>query len=93
MSEKQLMGLGLVFMVLMVVALLIAWRLQRLAKQKEDAEKRAVVAFEQMNLLTKQLRERATTGVVALPPESLPPGERLQQMYPGPKRQSGPAAT
>ena len=93
MSEKQLMGLGLVVMVLMVVALLIAWRLQRLAKQKEDAEKRAVVAFEQMNLLTKQLRERATTGVVALPPESLPPGERLQQMYPGPKRQSGPAAT
>jgi hypothetical protein len=77
----------------MVVALFIAWRLQRLAKQKEDAEKRAVVAFEQMNLLTKQLRERATSATAALPPESLPPGERLQQMYPGPKRQSGPAGT
>jgi hypothetical protein len=92
MNEKKLMGLGLVFIVLMVVALFIAWRLQRLAKQKEDAEKRAVVAFEQMNLLTKQLRERATSATPAAS-ESLPPGERLQQMYPGPKRQSGSAGS
>jgi hypothetical protein len=91
MTEKQFMGLGLVFIVLMVCALFIAWRLQRLAKQKEDAEKRAVVAFEEMNLLTKQLRERATaSGTVQ--PESVPPGERLQQMYPGPKRGSQGAA-
>jgi hypothetical protein len=92
MNQKTVMGLGLVFIVLMVVALFIAWRLQRLAKQKEEAEKRAVVAFEQMNLLTKQLRERATSST-PVASESLPPGERLQQMYPGPKRQSGPAGS
>ena len=91
MADKKFMFFGLMFMVLMGCAIFIAWRLQRLAKQKEDAEKRAVVAFEQMNLLTKQLRERGTAAVQA---EPIAPGERLQQMYPGPKRgQAGSAGS
>jgi hypothetical protein len=92
MNQKTVMGLGLVFIVVMIVGLFIVYRLHRLDKQKADAEKRAVVAFEEMNLLTKQLRERATSSTPAAS-ESLPPGERLQQMYPGPKRQSGPAGS
>ena len=40
----------------------ISWRLRRLAALKADAEQRAVAAFEEMNRLTKQLRERPKTG-------------------------------
>jgi hypothetical protein len=39
-----------------------------------------------MNLLTKSLRETASKTPAS---SSQAPGERLQQMYPGPKRPAG----
>ena len=86
MSNKTLILYALLFAVIMGCAIFIAARLQRLKAQREEAEKRAVVAFEQMNLLTKSLRETASKTPAGA---SQPPGERLQQMYPGPKRPAG----
>jgi hypothetical protein len=85
-SDKTLVLYGLLFVVIMACAMFIAYRLQRLKAQREEAEKRAVVAFEQMNLLTKSLRETASKTPAS---SSQAPGERLQQMYPGPKRPAG----
>lgn len=86
MSDKIFVLTGLVIVVFGGIAIFVAWRLQRLKAQREEAEKRAVVAFEQMNLLTKSLREK---GSKTPTDSSQPPGERLQQMYPGPKRAGG----
>ena len=86
MSEKTILFFSLLGIVVAACALFIAWRLQRLNKLKADAELRAVAAFEEMNRLTKALRERPKTmEMEAL----LPPGERLQHMYPGVKRPPG----
>ncbi len=76
------MYVGLFAAVVFICVIIIAHRLQKLAAQRVDAEKRAVVAFEEMNRLTKELRDRRGTD----PGEdsSLPPGERLRRMYPGP---------
>ena len=57
---------------------------QKLAAQRVDAEKRASVAFEEMNRATKELRARHGNDPASDP--SLTPGERLQRMYPGAKR-------
>lgn len=89
MTNKMMSVIGLLTLILIGCAIFIAWRLRRLQTQRENAEKRATVAFEEMNLLTKQLRDR---GKAAPADAKLPPGERLQQMYPGAKRgTSGPA--
>jgi hypothetical protein len=88
-SDKTFMLYGILIVVIMGCALFIAWRLQRLKAQREEAAKRAVVAFEQMNLLTKALREKGSKTPVST---SLPPGQRLQEMYPGPRRaNNGPS--
>jgi hypothetical protein len=87
-SDKTLMMWGLLFFLIMACALFIAWRLQRLKTLRAEAERRAVVAFEEMNKLTKDLRDR---GRATPADPHVPPGQRLQQMYPGPKRaESGP---
>jgi hypothetical protein len=87
--NKAMLFIGLFAFALMGCALFIAWRLQRLKVQREDADKRAAVAFEEMNRLTKQLRDR---GRATPADTSVPPGKRLQAMYPGPKPgNAGPA--
>ena len=49
-----------------------------------DAEKRASIAFEEMNRTTKELRTRKGSDPVDDP--TLTPGERLRRMYPGVQR-------
>lgn len=81
MSDKTFMMFGLLALVIMACAGFIAWRLQRLKAQREEAEKRAVVAFEEMNKLTKDLRDRGRAT-----PVDAAAVKRLTDMYPGPKR-------
>ena len=76
--------IGMLGAVLFICVISIAYRLQKLAAQRVDAEKRASVAFEEMNRLTKELRDRRGGDPVV--DESLPPGERLRRMYPGAQR-------
>jgi uncharacterized membrane protein len=76
--------IGMLAVVVMICAITIAYRLQKLAAQRVDAEKRATVAFEEMNRATKVLRERHGNDPADDP--SLTPGERLQRMYPGVQR-------
>ncbi|HXY29486.1 MAG TPA: hypothetical protein VEI06_02160 [Gemmatimonadaceae bacterium] len=84
MAAKQLLSVGLLFVVTLACALFIAWRLRRLQMMRQDAETRAAAAFEEMNRLTKQLRDRKENSQPSL--EAVPPGERLQQLYPGTPR-------
>jgi hypothetical protein len=74
-----------VFSALVVIcALVIAYRLRTLAAQRADAEQRALAAFREMNRLTRELRDRHANDPAVNP--SLRPGERLRLMYPGPER-------
>jgi hypothetical protein len=70
--------------VLVICVISIAYRLQKLAAQRVDAEKRASVAFEEMNRTTKELRTRHGNDPADDP--TLSPGERLRRMYPGVQR-------
>jgi hypothetical protein len=76
--------IGMLGIVVMICVISIAYRLQKLAAQRVDAEKRASVAFEEMNRATKELRARHGNNPDTDP--TLTPGERLQRMYPGAKR-------
>jgi hypothetical protein len=67
--------------VVLICAVIIAYRLQKLSAQRIDAERRAAAALEEMNRATKELRARHGNDPPADP--SLTPGERLQRMYPG----------
>jgi len=67
--------------VVLICAVIIAYRLQKLSAQRIDAERRASAALEEMNRATKELRARHGNDPPADP--SLTPGERLQRMYPG----------
>jgi hypothetical protein len=78
--------IGLLGVVVAICLMSIAYRLQKLAAQRVDAEKRSVVAFEEMNRTTKELRTRMTIDPAEDP--SLTPGERLRRMYPGVQRQT-----
>ena len=84
MNHNTTLYIGMLGAVLFICVISIAYRLQKLAAQRVDAEKRASVAFEEMNQLTKELRKRRDGDPVV--DESLPPGERLRRMYPGPQR-------
>src|SRR6185437_4131298 len=64
--------IGILGAVLFICVIIIAYRLQKLAAQRVDAEKRASVAFEEMRRLTKELRDRRDGDPVV--DESLPPG-------------------
>jgi hypothetical protein len=70
--------------VLVICVISIAYRLQKLAAQRVDAEKRASVAFKEMNRTTKELRARHSNDPAEDP--ALTPGERLRRMYPGVQR-------
>ena len=83
MSPKTTLLFALVAGAILIAAMFIAWRLQRLKEQQAEAEKRAAVAFEEMNKLTKELRDR---GKSAPADPARPAGERLLEMYPGPKK-------
>jgi type VI protein secretion system component VasK len=85
-SEKTILFFSFFGLIVGACAIFISWRLRRLAALKAEAEQRAVAAFEEMNRLTKQLRERPKTGQMEA---LLPPGERLQHMYPGVRRPQG----
>jgi uncharacterized membrane protein len=76
--------IGMLGVVVLICAISIAYRLQKLAAQRVDAEKRASVAFEEMNRATKELRARHGNDPAAY--LSVSPGELLQPMYPGAKR-------
>jgi hypothetical protein len=83
-NHNSTLYIGMLGAVVLICVMIIAYRLQKLAAQRVDAEKRATVAFEEMNRLTKELRDRRGTDPVD--DQSLPPGERLRRMYPGPQR-------
>ncbi len=68
--------------VLVACGLFIAWRLSKLSARRAEAERRATAAFEEMNRLTRELRERKKVDGAG-GDGALSPGERLQRMYPG----------
>jgi hypothetical protein len=78
--------IGLLGVVIAICVMSIAYRLQKLGAQRVDAEKRAAVAFAEMNRTTKELRTRMNNDPAEDP--SLTPGERLRRMYPGVQRQT-----
>jgi len=84
-SDKTILFFSLLGIIGAACVMFISWRLRKIAAQKSEAEQRAVAAFEEMNRLTRQLRERPKTGQF----DALPPGERLKVMYPGVKRAHG----
>ena len=84
MKHNTALYIGMLGVVLVICVISIAYRLQKLAAQRVDAEKRASVAFEEMNRATKELRQRHSGDPA--PDPSLSPGERLQRMYPGVQR-------
>ena len=84
MKNHTLMYIGMLGVVVVICVISIAYRLQKLAAQRVDAEKRASVAFEEMNRTTKELRTRKGNDPVDDP--TLTPGERLRRMYPGVQR-------
>jgi cytochrome c-type biogenesis protein CcmH/NrfG len=73
--------IGGVVLICAICILSIAYRLQKHAAQRVDAERRASAALEEMNRATKELRARHGNDPADDP--SLTPGERLQRMYPG----------
>jgi hypothetical protein len=73
--------IGMLGAVVIICAISIAYRLKKLAAQRVDAEKRASIAFEEMNRTTKELRTRKGNDPADDP--TLTPGERLRRMYPG----------
>lgn len=83
-KNNTMMYIGMLGVVVVICVISIAYRLQKLAAQRVDAEKRASVAFEEMNRTTKELRTRKGNDPVDDP--SLTPGERLRRMYPGVQR-------
>jgi hypothetical protein len=83
-KQNTALYIGMLATVLVICAISIAYRLQKLAAQRVDAEKRATVAFAEMNRATKELRARHGNDPVDDP--SLTPGQRLQRMYPGVQR-------
>lgn len=85
MKNNTMMYIGMLGVVVVICVISIAYRLQKLAAQRVDAEKRASVAFEEMNRTTKELRQRKGNDPVDDDP-SLTPGERLRRMYPGVQR-------
>ena len=81
MKNNTMMYIGMLGVVVVICVISIAYRLQKLAAQRVDAETRASVAFEEMNRTTKELRTRMGNDPVDNP--LLTPGERLRRMYPG----------
>jgi type VI protein secretion system component VasK len=81
MSDKTLMFLAMMTAVLLICAALVLWRLRRWSAARAEAERRAVTAFEEMQRVTKSLREE-----VRVAEDATPPGERLKQRYPGVRR-------
>lgn len=73
----------LVVLVVLPGVLFLAWRLRGLAAMRKDAERRAVAAFEEMNRLTRELRERSADEPADA---GIRPGERLLRRYPGTAR-------
>jgi type VI protein secretion system component VasK len=81
MSDKTLMFLAMMTAVMLTCGALVLWRLRRWSAARAEAERRAVTAFEEMQKVTKSLREEATAAE-----DALPAGERLKQRYPGVSR-------
>ena len=86
MEHNTSLYIGLLGVVIAICLMSIAYRLQKLGAQRVDAEKRAVIAFEEMNRTTKELRTRMNNDPAEDP--SLKPGERLRRKYPGVQRQT-----
>ena len=84
MRHNTALYIGMLGVVVVICVISIAYRLQKLAAQRVDAERRASVAFEEMNRTTKELRTRKGNDPIEDP--SLTPGERLRRMYPGVQR-------
>ena len=84
MRNNTALYIGMLGVVVIICVISIAYRLQKLAAQRVDAEKRASVAFEEMNRTTKELRTRKGNDPADDP--TLTPGERLRRMYPGVQR-------
>jgi hypothetical protein len=81
-----MMLVALIAGAILIAIMFIFWRLQNLQKlkaQQAETEQRSAIAFEEMNKLTKELRDRGR-NTPAEP--GRPAGERLMDMYPGPKK-------
>lgn len=86
MEHNSALYIGLLGVVVAICVMSIAYRLQKLGAQRVDAEKRAAVAFAEMNRTTKELRTRMNNDPAEDPAQT--PGERLRRMYPGVQRQT-----
>ena len=83
MSPKAAMLFALVAGAILIAVLFIVWRLQKLKEQQAETEQRSAIAFEEMNKLTKELRDRGRNTPVD---NTRTAGERLKEMYPGAKK-------
>lgn len=82
MSNSAIIFSGIVLVMLAVSTVLVFHSMRKYSSRKAEAERRSAEAFEEMNRLTKELRQREAPPA----PSNLKPGERLQQMYPGIRR-------
>ncbi len=74
--------LGISLLVIVFVGVFVARRLQRYTTQRTVAGERGAQALLEMNILTHQLSLQAKEKNED-PLAALPPGERLQRLYPG----------
>jgi hypothetical protein len=84
-KQTTMLLLGLLWLIVLLCAVFIVWRLRRLSAERADAAQRAVAAFEELARLGAELRQRHADEQVDAD-AALSPGERLQRRYPG----SGP---
>lgn len=85
MKPTTFLVLGLLWLIAMLCAVFIVWRLRRLAAERTDASERAAAAFEELARLGAELRQRHADEHEESE-AALPPGERLLRRYPGPAR-------
>jgi hypothetical protein len=88
MPQKDLFFSSFLVAVIGAFALFIVWRVRRLVSTravgdpKALTDQKAVAAFEEMNRITKQLRDEGRKTPID---PQVAPGERLKRMYPGAK--------
>ncbi|MDQ6830367.1 MAG: hypothetical protein M3081_16030 [Gemmatimonadota bacterium] len=82
--------LGGVALVVLFVGVFISYRMRVYSRQRATAGERGSQALLEMNILTHQLAQQAKTKEIDPALAMLPPGERLQRLYPGvrPRAQS-----
>ena len=79
MSKHVALLSGFFIVLVVVLGLYVARKVNTLAMRRADAERRAAEALAEMTRLSQELRTRPLEAEAV----SLPPGERLKRQYPG----------